>query len=132
MKRKLIPFIFILLITTFLISYFFSSKELDVEDFNLSISDNTEIESVEELIDLYHFEWSDEEKDIDIEIKESKKWFTKAVIIENFSRDDSISAEKLVLKITRNDWIWSILEAKWSWKCEKWRGQFFWWWTFCS
>ena len=132
MKTKLIILFSVLFIIIFLISYLFSSTDLDVTIFNSSIENNNNIGSVQELAELYYFKWSDEKKEISINIKELKDWITEVIILNDWMRDDSVSAEKKTLRIKNNNWIWEVLDIKWSWKCKRGRGQFFWWWTFCS
>lgn len=97
-----------------------SYDRLDVEQFNRNISNRVDINSGGELAELF-YNWSPHKESpvLEITTKEPKTGEFEIRLIHLDVPDGNIKDVKLELKAKREMQIWTVLEARKSWKCRK-------------
>ncbi len=102
-------------------------KTLNPKKFNEKIAKRTDIKTPKELAGVYHNYINNEGKPkLAIETEKLGKNSYKITLIHERLNDDSLSAEKTVMKAELNGQTWTVTEIKENWKCQDGRGHTSW------
>jgi hypothetical protein len=110
-----------------------SYKSVDPTAFNIKISEKTDINTAEELIELYYNYPTDEgTPKIIIKTKEVESNKVQVTLIHDRLEDDSIRAVKIVMTAEQLKNRWIVHEIKKNWKCWDGRGHTNWGADYCN
>lgn len=106
---------------------------VDSTKFNNSIANRTDIETAEEIIELYYgFPENEGTQNISIGTKELELGKIQVTLVHDDLKDDSLRALKIVMIVKQINQSWTVIEIKKNWKCWEGRGHTNWGTEYCN
>lgn len=102
-------------------------KTIDPAEFNEKISKRTDIETAEELIEIYYnYPPNEGTPQLELKSKEIEGGLIEVTLIHDRHADDSQRATKIVMTAELNGKSWLVRKVKANWKCYDGRGHTDW------